>query len=116
MPLRTPPGAAMDRTTFYVWPASFGTGPIAHFIAFVIAAFLLVLDRPGAVARTTGHLVVFAFTTEALQSFYYSREAELEDLLMNAGGIVTGAVLALALRMVRDRVRAHRVAARLTMN
>lgn len=70
-------------------------GEPAHFGGFVLFGLAAAFGF-AAVPRwqLAGFVVLFGAATEALQSFYFSRDADLVDLLADAGGAALGLALA----------------------
>jgi hypothetical protein len=104
----------LDGGVFYMWPPKLGTGPVAHFFGFAVAGLLLTIGlRSQPRVHVLWYLFLVALSTECLQAFYFTREAELDDLVMNSAGIAVGVTTA---SVVLALARARRsVAPRLTM-
>jgi len=104
----------LDGGVFHIWPPKIGTGPVAHFLGFAVAGFLLAVGlRTLPRHHVLWYLFLLALATELLQSFHFSRATELDDLAMNTAGIAAGVAAAAGLLALAAAARP--LARRLTM-
>nr|WP_269144521.1 VanZ family protein [Methylicorpusculum oleiharenae] len=68
-----------------------------HFVLFTLLSIAVVGGRPykKSTACLLAYLVLFAFISEVLQLFMDGRTAQLGDILIDSGGIITGYLVSL---------------------
>lgn len=110
--IRTPAArAAQGASPPSVAPPGYMIGPtpgaehLGHLIAyFLFSALVLVAYGRRSLTRVATGLALFAVTSEALQSFIVTRDAEWLDMAYNSAGIAGGCALVLTGGAIFDRL------------